>query len=152
MASILRVRNYLWNIEREKKIRGILRNNTTHSKIITTWNKQEVFSFGKLTTETGSMASCLTGTGSNMSILLVILSRVLWCLAWKTKQGVCLNPEVTFHINYWKKIFPHPASLVLPLPFPQNGWNLFSLPMKMPFYIIKTRLHGHNQGRANWHF
>lgn len=26
------------------------------------------------------MASCLTGTGSNMSILFVRLSRVLWCL------------------------------------------------------------------------
>lgn len=129
-------------------------NNTTHSKVITSWNKQEVFSFGKLTTETGSMASCLTGTGSNMSILLVMLSRVLWCLAWKTKQGVCLNPEVTFNINCWKKKkkLPHPASLVFPLPCPQNGWNLFFLPMKMPFDIIKTRLHGHDQRRVNWHF
>lgn len=33
-------------------------------------------SLGQLTTETGSMASCLTGTGSNMSILLVKPSRV----------------------------------------------------------------------------
>ena len=49
------------------------------------------------------MVSCLTGTGSNMSILLVTLPRVLWCLAWKTKQGVRLNPEVTFNINCWKK-------------------------------------------------
>lgn len=48
----------------------------THTRMLSSLGRT-----GKLTTETGSLASCLTGTGSNMSILLVGLSRVFWSLA-----------------------------------------------------------------------